>query len=274
MSPTHTTTEAEDAGRLIAFGLRPRLHPVADTVYTELINRYRQDDDFRLLTDRIAFGLGLRTVAAGLEAGLVLAAAESSVYETRIEDYARAARLRGDGEKLLHGVIHLAIATLSFPRPPDLAEDESLRRFTAGQVDEFVRGICDELKHRTAKNAESTDAPSDTPELERAWRAYARRPETARTEDSRAAHSTTLAMTSRALRFLTDQGLMSRFQSGGDEPEVFQPTPRYRVQVRELAATAAFKELLALGVVPLTGPAGTLRAATPGGPGEKDTIDV
>jgi hypothetical protein len=263
MSDTFTVSDAEGASQLIAFGMRPRQRPSQEREYEGLVRRYRDDAGFQLLTSRIAFGLGLRIVRVTFATGAVLAAAEGSVFETKIEDYARISRHRGDGEKVMHGIIHLAVAALAFPRPPDLADDGYIGRVTASLVDETVREICRKLKRRTTESELGEDVASDTPELERAWRAYARRPETSRTKDERAAPNSTTAMIARALRFLADQGLLVIADVTGRET-VFRTTPRYQVQVRELASTTAFKELLSLGAVPpITDADGTLRLNVP-----------
>ncbi|MFC8448385.1 hypothetical protein [Kitasatospora sp. NPDC057223] len=264
MTDALTVSDAEAAAQLIVFGMRPRQHPSQDSEYENLVRRYREDDGFQLLTARIALGLGLRVVKVSAAAGVVLAATEGSVFETRMEDYARASRRRGDGEKVLHGIIHLAVAALVFPRPADLADDGYVGRVTATVVDQTVREICRKLKLKADKSEQAVDAPSDTPELERAWRAYSRRPTTASTKDDRAALNSTSAMISRALRFLTEQGLLVPVEAPGGET-VYRSTPRYSAQIRELASTAAFAELLSLGVVPpLTDPDGTLRVTLPG----------
>ncbi|MEU5793203.1 hypothetical protein ABZ800_06670 [Streptomyces sp. NPDC047813] len=265
MSDTFTVSDAEGAAQLVAFGMRPRLHPSQDHEYRSLVRRYREDDSFRFLTDRIAFSLGLHVVKVSPATGAVLTAAEGSVFETKIEDYARTSRHRGDGEKALHGIIHLAVAALAFPRPADLDDDGYIGRVKASLVDETVREICRKLRRRSERTESGEDAPSDTPELERAWRAYARRPETSETKDKRAALNSTRAMTSRALRFLMDQGLLVSVEDVDVEEKVYRTTPRYQVQVRDLASTTAFTELLSLGVIPpITDPAGTLRAGVPG----------
>jgi hypothetical protein len=264
MSDTFTVSDAEGAAQLVAFGMRPRLHPSQDREYEDLVHRYRDDAGFQFLTDRIAFSLGLHVVKVGPATGAVLTAGEGSVFETKIEDYARTSRHRGDSEKVLHGIIHLAVAALAFPRPADLADDGYIGRMTASLVDETVREICRKLKHRSAKIESAEDVPSDTPELERAWRAYARRPETSQTKDNRAASNSTGAMISRALRFLADQGLLVIVEDVERAEATYRTTPRYQAQVRELASAAAFTELLSLGVVPpITDPTGTLRADIP-----------
>ncbi|WP_327157775.1 hypothetical protein [Streptomyces tubercidicus] len=265
---SHSAIDAEDAARLLAFGLRPRVTPSRDDDYKELALRYRRDEVFRLLTDRIGKGLGLTVL--GSERGtdsLALAALEGSVFETKLEDYAKRARYRGergDTERVLHGLIHLAIAALAFPRPQDLALDGYIGRVNAGLIDATVRDACRLLKERAAKGEDGTDTPSDTPELEAVWHAYTRRPETSRTKDDRAALNSTRAMVGRALNFLTESGFLTAV---GDPKEgAYRTTSRYQLQVRELAATQAFNELLKLNVVPMTDASGSLRpgaATTP-----------
>lgn len=117
MTPVNSLDEAEDAARLIAFALRPRLRPAKDRAYQDLLRRYRTDGPFQQLVERTARGLGLRVLGAAEDIGVALAAAPNSVFETRMEDYVRIAKQRGESEKLLHGVIHLAVAALAFPAP-------------------------------------------------------------------------------------------------------------------------------------------------------------
>jgi alkylation response protein AidB-like acyl-CoA dehydrogenase len=118
---------------------------------------------------------------------------------------------------------------------------------------------------REATSAEEAGDPlEEAPELERAWRAYLRRPETAPTKDGRLAPSTTRGVIAKALRFLADQGFLALVSDeyGG----TYRTTLRYQVQVRELAAELAFAELLSLGVVVVTDPSGSLHAvSSPGG---------
>ncbi|MEV7122834.1 hypothetical protein [Kitasatospora griseola] len=200
----------------------------------------------------------------GIETGtdvVVLAALDGSVFETRIEDYARRAKYRGnrgDHEKVLHGVIHLAIAALAFPRPDDLARDGFIGRVGIEIVDTTVRDVCRKLQQRAAAEADSEhEALTDTPELEEVWRVYSRRPEVSRTKDSRAAMNSTRAMVGRALNFLTESGFLTAVGEASEGN--FRTSPRYQLQVRELAATNAFQELLRLTSLPMTGAEGTLR---------------
>lgn len=256
MTSAITMDDAEDAAKLIAFGMRPRQRPAKDRVYRDLVVRYRTESDFQGLVERMARGLGLKVLGATEDIGVALAALPNSVFETKIEDYVRVARQRGEGERLLHGIIHLAVAALAFPRPDDLANDGYTGRVSAEAVDTAVRDTCDRLREKAAAAEAGGDTPTDSPELEKVWTAYARRPEAALTKDGRLAMNSTKGMITRALNFLTEQGFLA--VAGAGQDGWYRTTPRYQLQVRELAATSAFEELLALGVVPISSH-GTLR---------------
>ncbi|MEU6642989.1 hypothetical protein ABZ863_10595 [Saccharomonospora sp. NPDC046836] len=262
MSTGHSSADAEAAARLISFGMRPKLLPGRDVVYGELVRRYGEDSSFKQLTHAVAAGLGLMVLEVGTQAGAVLAATDESIFEIKMDSYARQSKIRErrDTEKVLHGLIHLATAALGYPRPDDLANDTYIGRVSVEQVDGVVREACRILDERAAASAGNNDPLADAPELEQAWRAYARRPAAAATKDGRLASDTTRGMVARALRFLAEQGFL--VPVSGEQGGTYRTTPRYQVQVRELAADAAFDELLSLGVVSVPGGDGTLRTTS------------
>lgn len=263
MSGAHSGADVEAAARLISFGMRPKLLPSRDVVYAELVRRYTEDSAFKQVTNAVAAGLGLLVLDVGIRSGAVLAATDESVFELRMDSYARQSKIRErrETEKVLHGLVHLATAALGFPRPDDLADDTYVGRVSVEQVDGVVREACRVLDERAARAETNNDPLADAPELEQAWRAYARRPATAATKDGRLAPDTTRGMVARALRFLAEQGFL--VPVGSEQGGTYRTTPRYQVQVRELAADAAFDELLELGVVSVGQSAGTLRARAP-----------
>lgn len=253
------TSDVESAARLISFGMRPKQLPGRDVVYSDLVRRYGEDSAFKQLTNSVAAGLGLMVLDVSTQAGAVLAATDESVFEIKMDSYARQSKIRErrETEKVLHGLVHLATAALGYPRPDDLANDTYIGRVSVEQVDGVVREACRILDERAAKAERNNDPLSDAPELEQAWRAYARRPAAAATKDGRLASDTTRGMVSRALRFLADQGFL--VQVNGEQGGTYRTTPRYQIQVRELAADSAFEELLELGVVAVGDAAGSLR---------------
>jgi hypothetical protein len=258
MSTTFSVDDAEAAGRLISYGLRPKHVPARNAAYADLVRRYREDDTFQQLTKGFAAGLGLMILEVSPRAGIVVAATNESAFEIKLDSYAKRAKIRErDVEKVLHGVIHLAVAALCFPRPDDLANDTYVGRVSVEQVDAAVREACRVLDEKVGGN---DDPPADAPELEQVWRAYARRPEVMSTRGGKTAAAATRGMVKRALGFLAAQGLLVSLR--GDEGEVYRTTPRYQVQVRELAANNAFQELLDLGIIAITAGTGTLLPAS------------
>jgi len=260
---------ARDAAELVALGLRPRLVPARDPRYRELVARYLREPSFAQLTRAIADGLGVVVLDVSERAGLVAAGLADSAFTVRIGDYAR--RAGGEhraADRMLHALAQLATAALAFPRPADLTDASYVGRVSVEGVDAFVREAARLLEAKTSDGDPLADGaggsgwpggerPADEPRLEAAWRLYARRPATGTTRDSRRLAGSTTGIIARAMGFLVESGCL--VPVGEDGGGTFRTTPRYQVQVRELAADAAMEELLALGVVTVADPAGGLR---------------
>ncbi|MFD4544275.1 hypothetical protein [Streptomyces bauhiniae] len=256
--PAVTPADAADAARLVAFGLQPKLQPARDQEYTELLRRYREDGAFARLADAVATGLGLVVLEVSARAGMAVTAAEDSVFAVRMGDYAR--RTTADSaDRFLHGLAHLAVAALAFPRPEDLADDSYIGRVTVNGVDAFVRQACRRLEERAEQSGENTDPVTDAPGLEAAWRIWARRSATGATKDARRPAASTTGIVAKALGFLTESGFLQR--TGDDHGGTYRTTARYQLQVRDMAGGAALSELLELGVVTETGGTASLLPA-------------
>jgi hypothetical protein len=256
-----TPADAADAARLVSFGLQPKLLPARDAEYGDLVRRHREDPAFGRLADAVAAGLGLIVLEVSPRAGFAVAAAEDSVFAVRMGDYSR--RAASDStDRFLHGLAHLAVAALAFPRPADLADDGYVGRVTVNGVDAFVRQVCRRLEERAGERGENTDPATDAPGLESAWRVYARRSATGATKDARRLAGSTTGIIARAVSFLADTGFLQR--TGDEGGGTYRTTARYQLQVRDLAGSAALSELADLGVVPVTdGSAALLPPADP-----------
>lgn len=246
---TVTPADAADAARLVSFGLQPKLLPARDAEYAELLRRYRDDPSFARLADAVATGLGLVVLEVSPRAGMAVTADEDSVFAVRMGDYARRASTDAS-DRFLHGLAHLAVAALAFPRPEDLADDTYIGRISVHGVDAFVRQACRRLEERAEQTGENTDPASDAPGLEAAWRVYTRRSATGATKDARRLAGSTTGIIGKAVAFLTDSGFLQR--TGDDNGGTYRTTARYQLQVRDMAGSAAMAELLELGVVPVS----------------------
>lgn len=254
-----TPADAADAARLVSFGLQPKLQPVRDAEYAAAVRRYQEDPAFARLADAVATGLGLIVLEVSTRAGMALTAGEDSVFAVRMGEYAR--RTATDSaDRFLHGLAHLAVAALAFPRPEDLADDGYLGRITVNGVEAFVRQACRRLEERAAERGENTDPASEAPGLEASWRVYARRSATGATKDARRLAGSTTGIIGKAVAFLADSGFLQR--TGDEEGGAYRTTPRYQLQVRDMAGRAAMTELLELGIVPVGDGSATLRPAS------------
>jgi len=241
-----TPADVADASRLVSFGLRTKLLPARDLEYAELVRRYRDEPAFARLADAVATGLGLVVLEVSARAGMALAAAEESVFSVRMGDYSR--RAASDStDRFLHGLAHLAVAAMAFPRPEDLADSGYIGRITVNGVDGFVRQACRRLEERAEESGENTDPASDAPGLEAAWRVYARRSATGATKDARRLSGSTIGIVGKAVTFLVDSGFLQK--TAEDAGGTYRTTARYQLQVRDLASSAAMAELLELGIV-------------------------
>ncbi|MFC4504635.1 MULTISPECIES: hypothetical protein [Streptomyces] len=261
-----TPADAADAARLVAFGLQPKLQPARDQEYAELLRRHREDPAFARLADAVAAGLGLIVLEVSPRAGMAVTAAEDSVFAVRMGDYARRTSADG-GDRFLHGLAHLAVAAMAFPRPEDLADDGYIGRVSVNGVDAFVRQACRRLEERAQDQGENTDPATDAPGLETAWRIWVRRSSTGATKDARRLAGSTTGIVGKAVAFLTDSGFLQR--TGDDNGGTFRTTARYQLQVRDMAGSAALAELLELGVVPVTDGTPTLLP-----PEESDDLEL
>ena len=196
---------------------------------------------------------------------MAVTAGEDSVFAVRMGDYARRAAA-DSADRFLHGLAHLAVAAMAFPRPEDLADDGYIGRVTVNGVDAFVRQACRRLEERAEEHGENTDPATDAPGLEAAWRIYARRSATGATKDARRLAGSTTGIVGKAVAFLTDSGFLQR--TGDDSGGTYRTTARYQLQVRDMAGSAAMAELLELGVVPVSDGTATLL------PPPEDTDDL
>ncbi|MFF6792941.1 hypothetical protein ACFY9C_28170 [Streptomyces filamentosus] len=250
-----TPADAADAARLVSFGLQPKLLPARDAEYAELLRRYQEDPGFARLADAVATGLGLIVLEVSPRAGMAVTAGEDSVFAVRMGDYARRANT-DSADRFLHGLAHLAVAAMAFPRPEDLADDAYIGRLTVNGVDSFVRQACLRLEQRAEEDGENTDPASDAPGLEAAWRVYSRRSTTGATKDARRLAGSTTGIVAKAVAFLTDSGFLQR--TGDEGGGSYRTTARYQLQVRDMAGSAALTELLDLGIVPVSDGTATL----------------
>ena len=229
------------AGRLIQWGLRVKERPALQAEYKELIDRLQDRSEFRLLLNQFAEGLGLRILDWG-EHGLALAPAVDSPFALKGASF-RPSRADAD-ERLLDGLVQVAIAATLFPTPQELEEDAVVARppVTVDEIDDTLRRICDRLADAARALPDPTAADVNAGIYE-AWRVYQSRLSVQETRDERAGARTTHRIIERNLLRLAELGCF--VQQRSDIP-AFQATWRYHVLVKELAATTLYQRVQTL----------------------------
>ncbi len=225
------------AGRFVQWGLRPLSRPAQESEYRELVERYFDDDAFRLTVREVADGLGLQVLDV-TEHGIVLAPQDGSVFGLRPGEF-RPGSSKVD-DRLLDGLAQLAIAATVFPRARDLDEDPDIVRppVTVDEVEAQLRHLCDRLELESRESPDPA-ASDEARGLVEAWRIYLRRLDTMQTRDARKAMRATRRIIEYSLDRLREFGCFTQVRQGEDA--AWQPTRRYQVMVQQLAGTKLFE---------------------------------
>ncbi len=230
--------DAYHASRLLQWGLRNKARPIQEPEYRDLIQRYLDSTEFRTLVRQIADGLGLRILDVN-EHGLFLSPVTESVFALRPSDF-RPGRSSAE-DRLLVGLIQIAIAATIFPRQRDLDEPTQVARqpVTVEEVDANVRAICDSYAVAAASNGDP-DVSDIGRGIEEAWRIYQKRVSVAQISHGGEGRRTTHHLIRQTLDRLCELGCFTR---ESEERPTFRPTMRYQVGVKEMAATEIFRRV-------------------------------
>ncbi|MCP5524069.1 MAG: hypothetical protein H7A46_21235 [Verrucomicrobiales bacterium] len=223
---SNLATTAHDAGKLVGFALRPRQTPWTSTEYAGLLERYESDSQFRAIVDGLTEGLGMRIVDVSTQ-GLFLSAAEGSPFRLAAEDYRQGMSAQ---DRVLHGVIQVAIAAFTFPKADVLDQDDTVApaHITPTKLAEYIRNFAE---------AHAAKSPQEDQEEEsvhrRTWREALARAVTMETSGGKESSRSLTGMCRYALNFLESQGLMRVVDA---ENSVYQGTTAYRVRLKYRAA--------------------------------------
>ena len=110
--------------RTSTWALQPRVHPVTKLEYQQLLDRFRDQVPFRECVQAICAGLGIEISAVG-PIGMVLTATDDSIFAMTSTDYRRSGSA---DDRLIDGLILVAILATMYPRAQDLEEDAQVVR--------------------------------------------------------------------------------------------------------------------------------------------------
>jgi hypothetical protein len=237
--------DAFRAGKLLQWALRPRENPNQEKEYRQLLDEYLEQFEFRLLVKNIADGLGLKVLDAD-QRGMVLGPEHESAFAFRPSEFRPGAASAED--RLLDGLVQLAIAASVFPTSRDLEADAGIIRppVTVDEVEDNLRRLCQriEAEHRTLPDPE---ASQEVAGLYEAWRIYQSRPTAIETSDKRQSPRGTRRIIQLGFDKLCEFGCFRKDSHGSRT--VYQATWRYQVQVKEMAALRVYERVRRLLLV-------------------------
>jgi len=217
-----------DAAALVRFALDPRASALADPERQVLLSRFHGDETFNEEVHHVAEGLGLDILPAGPDA-LVLSARSESPFAPRLEDYPLTVRTAAD--RLGHGLIHLAIAAMAYPRESDLEDQARVVRLSVHEVDEHLWRLADA---KAQADPAASDAPDGDVSLVPAWASWRRQRRAGQTADGRSHPRTTRRWVEVAFEWLVEHGLAQRVSDAGGG--TYRLTRRHRTLVREVTS--------------------------------------
>jgi hypothetical protein len=223
---------AFDAGRLLGFALRCQ-NPVTSKDYSDLLRRYDDDTVLRTITDGICDGLGLRAVYVGKH-GLVLTASDNSPFRLTAENYRSG---MSSEERILQGLVQVAVAAYSFPRAETLTQDDDVQpaSVTAHNLAVYVREFAEAEQRKLA------DAPDQSEAEERkVWRDVLAQALTKETSGKRESQKSLTGMCRYALDFLVKQGLMRLVD---EKKGVYQGTSTFRIRLKYYGGHALLEQM-------------------------------
>jgi hypothetical protein len=232
-------TVSFQAGRLIQWALRPKAIPFNEPEYRELVDRFIDQPSFRGTVRQFADGLGLVILEAN-DRGLFLGTQDDSAFAVKPSEF-RGGRGSAE-ERLLDGLVQLAIAATIYPRQQDLDEDsiEAKPPISCEEVDETLRKLCAEYKRRSADGPDVARDDIDQG-MQEAWRVYESRPGLKTTQQGNLSSNSTQGLIRKHLQQLVEHGCFIVSTQG--TTEMYRPTLRYQIQVREMAASRVYKKL-------------------------------
>lgn len=234
---------AQEAAELLRYAMDPHETPYQNKRYSALMNQLYTSSTFKVIFENMAHGLEIQILAYSPH-GVFIAARERSPFAFRMDDYKSGMRVE---ERVVHGVLMLAIAGYCFPTVEVLDQDDDVLRprLSTEQVVDFVQGLC-----KICKSNNPADPKQGSPEIELAWQTILSLPVSRNTGQGKLSLQSLAGMVRYALDRLTDNGLMRLLNE--DNWGTFQPTPAYRIQVKRLAGHETLKlvQIIREGAIP------------------------
>ncbi|MEU9028128.1 hypothetical protein AB0D46_11410 [Streptomyces sp. NPDC048383] len=231
-----------EAAKMVAFAMARGKAPARSGEYARLVQRFDTEPEFAQTVRKIAQGFDLTVLEVHHMPGLVLGTTPETAFAVSVSEL-----VPQTADRPLYLLAQLTIASLAFPHPEDLDDDEYIGRVSVRQVDEEVRAYATVIERRLVQTGSDADPPAEQPGLEGLWRAYLRRNATGKTQGEKTTpRAATRALARKAFTHLVEHGFVRKVSD--EDGGVYVTNVKYRLQIRDQAAGDMLRELAALGV--------------------------
>ncbi len=228
-----TNEDIRNASRLVEKGLSWGASPQRDSEYQSLVNRFREDLDFREVVHAVARGLKLEVLDVTATGAVVAPSDPDSLFAQRMAEFrASLGRDTQNTNRAVFVVIQVAVASAFYPTA-DAIDDADITPPSASATE--VRERVTELCHRLKKLADE-DPESLPMDLRPTWRYLLELPATMPQSD-RASPSSLQGLVQIVLNHLENQKLLLQQERRGGEEGFYVPTDRYRILLARSTGT-------------------------------------
>jgi hypothetical protein len=147
--------DVRQAAELVNFGLRHGARPTDGNPYGLLLHRYRTEATFREIVDVLASGFALDVLGTPARTGIVVTPRPGSVFAIRTSDL-RSTTMSQD-DRLVAGLITLALAAYAFPHPRDL-DSTDVKIIEVVALDTFIRSAIQRVTATTGDEGNDAQA--------------------------------------------------------------------------------------------------------------------
>lgn len=232
----------EDAAYLVSCGLKPKLNPHNNSRYSECIDIYQTDDEYREIVKQIAAGFGLRVLDVS-KFGIVMAVLDKQSPFRPILAAHIHKRFAEVDQRLMFGATILTIAAICFPNESSFDYDRA-RYVTTRDV--RLRLI--ELANSFNENPDEQEVVAGLSDV---WQVIKEKAPIMRTSSGAHKIGSLAWVVEQTFKYLVEQKFLSKKvddkgEKGeeaeeAEEADTYRTHSKFRIYVREFAAMRAFE---------------------------------
>ena len=223
------TNNVQKAAMLIGFALRrPMPNPTPGSIYSELIDSYHSNDEFRQNTEDIANGLGLHVMDVNHRGIFLRTNGEDSPFRAKLE-HINTSLLSPDLRQIF-GMALTTVAALFYQSPSQLHEDMAPTLTVRAAREELINIA-------KARVEEVSKGDEDHSDIDEACASILKHSATISTPGGGHSYKTVHKLMELAFKFLEDEGFITKRK---EEEGAYTAFTKFRIHMKEFMALESY----------------------------------